>query len=301
MSRPRTAAAVAFAALFAVVPAATAPAAPIYRLELHLAADANARPRPLLFTVGGPVYCAQLTNLARHIDASLACTDYGPNRYEGVGGRALREEDWGDPAYDAAVAGVPARLRAQGVKFSQLIVIGVSYSGYADAELIATHPELRPAALIVVDSYLDLPARYLALPPRHETRTEIERVLGGTLTARRAAYQARSPSHHLSGLERAIRHGTKLVVVWSLAAEEKREFLGATCDRMANAQWLADLATLHGSPITGYVTHMQHAHALWDRGQGLLRLADILTTGKPLLAHPIVFQPGSPPPPSSYC
>ena len=160
--------------------------------------------------------------LARHIDASLACTDYGPNRYEGVGGRALRKEDWGDPAYDSAVARVPDRLRAQGVKISKLIVVGVSYSGYANAELVATHPELRAAALIVVDSYLDLPARYLALPRHHETRREIERVLGGTLEARPAAYQARSPSHHLAGLAQAMRHGTRLVVVWSLAPEEKR-------------------------------------------------------------------------------
>jgi len=243
----------------------------------------------------------QLMALARHIDASLACTDYGPNRYEGVGGRALRKEDWGDPAYDTAVARIPARLRAQGVKISKLIVVGVSYSGYANAELVATHPELRAAALIVVDSYLDLPARYLALPPKHETRREIERVLGGTLEARPAAYQARSPSHHLAGLVQAMRHGTKLVVVWSLAPEEKREFVGATCDRLANAQWLARLATISGSPVTGYVTHMKHAHALWDRGQGLLQLADIPTTGKPLLAHPIVFRPHSPPPPSSYC
>jgi hypothetical protein len=90
-------------------------------------------------------------------------------------------------------------------------------------------------------------------------------------------------------------------VVWSLAPEEKREFLGATCDRLANAQWLANLATINDSPITGYVTHMKHAHALWDRGQGLLRLADIPSKGKPLLAHPIVFRADNPPPPTSYC
>jgi hypothetical protein len=37
--------------------------------------------------------------LARNIDASLACTDYGPNGDEGTGERTLRREDWGDPAY----------------------------------------------------------------------------------------------------------------------------------------------------------------------------------------------------------
>jgi pimeloyl-ACP methyl ester carboxylesterase len=281
--------------------AAFASTTPIYRLEVHPAPDAKTRPRPLLFTVGGPVYCMQLANLARHIDASLACTDYGPNRYESSGGRALRKEDWGDPTYDAAVAKVPARLRRQGLDFSQLIVVGVSYSGYANAELIATHPEMRADALIVVDSYLDLSARYQALPARHETRAEIEQVLGGTFAERPGAYAARSPSGHLQGLATAIAHGTKLVVVWSLAPEETREFHGATCSRLANAQWLANLATVTGSPITAYVTEMKHAHALWDRGQGLLQLAGISTNGKPLLARPVIFEPHRPAPPDSYC
>jgi hypothetical protein len=181
------------------------------------------------------------------------------------------------------------------------VVIGVSYSGYADAELVATHPEMRPAALVIVDSYLDLRARYEALPPNHATRTEITSVLGGTPAQQGAAYDARSPSHHLQGLAEAIRHGMKLVVVWSLAPTEKREFLGATCSRLADAQWLAELARLLGRPLTGYVTHMRHAHALWDRGQGLLRLAGITATGKPLFAHPIIFTPDGRVPPGSYC
>jgi pimeloyl-ACP methyl ester carboxylesterase len=284
-----------------IVASASTSTTPIYRLGVHLAPDAKTRPRPLLLTVGGPVYCMQLANLARHIDASLACADYGPNRYEAAGGRALREEDWGDPVYDAAVAKVPSRLRSQGLNFSELIVVGVSYSGYANAELVATHPDMRPAALIVVDSYLDLPARYQALPAHHETRTEIERVLGGPLASRPAAYAARSPSNHLDGFATAIAHGMKLVVVWSLSPEEKREFLGATCSRLANAQWLANLATLMGTPITGYVTEMRHAHALWDRGEGLLQLAGIRNSGKPLIARPVIFQPDRPPPASSYC
>jgi pimeloyl-ACP methyl ester carboxylesterase len=242
-----------------------------------------------------------LRQLARNVDASLACTDYGPNRDEGVGGRSLRREDWGDPAYDAAVAAVPDRLRKQGVKISQLVVVGVSYSGYADAELVATHPELRPAALIVVDSYLDLAARYEALPADHPTRGEIVSVVGGTPEQQPAAYAARSPSGHLAGLAAAIRNGMKLVVVWSLAASEVREFLGATCSRFANAQWLAELAQLLGRRLTGYVTHMPHAHALWDRGQGLLRLAGITATSKPLYAHPLTFTADGQVPAGSYC
>lgn len=271
------------------------------RVELHLQPDSHTRARPLLLTVGGPAYCMQLETLARNIGASLACTDYGPNRYEGAGGRAGRREDWGDPAYDAAVAALPGRLRAQGVRISKLVVVGVSYSGYANAELVATHPELHPAALVVVDSYLDLAARYRALPAHHETRTEMETVLGGTLDQTPAAYAARSPSHHLAGLAQAIRGGMRLVVVWSLAPEEKREFLGATCSRLADAQWLADLAHVLGKPVTGYVTQMPHAHALWDRGQALLGLAGIPNDGKPLLARHVVFPADGTVPAGSYC
>jgi hypothetical protein len=167
--------------------------------------------------------------------------------------------------------------------------------------LVATHPEIHPAALIVVDSFLDLRARYEALPADHPTREEIVSVVGGTPEQQPAAYVARSPSGHLPGLAAAIRSGMKLVVVWSLAASEVREFLGATCSRLADAQWLADLAQLLGKPVTGYVTHLPHAHALWDRGQGLLRLAGIVTTGKALLAHAVTFAPDGQVPTGSYC
>jgi pimeloyl-ACP methyl ester carboxylesterase len=278
-----------------------APTDALVRVELHLAAGATASPHPLLLTLGGPVYCMQLERLARNVGASLACTDYGPNRYEGAGGRAGRREDWGDPAYLAEVAKLPNRLRAQRVKISKLILVGVSYSGFANAELVATHPEIRPDALVVVDSYLDLAARYSALPPTHETRKEIESVVGGGLGAKRAAYEARSPSHHLDGLATAVRRGTRLVVVWSVSDREAREFRGATCSRLANAQWLSDLAGLLGRPVTGYVTMLPHAHALWDRGRALLALAGQTRTDKPLLARNVTFEPGAPPPAGSYC
>jgi pimeloyl-ACP methyl ester carboxylesterase len=271
------------------------------RLEVHLAPGARTTPHLLLLTVGGPIYCMQLVRLAQNVHATLACTDYGPNRYTGAGGRAARREDWGDPRYLAEVARVPDALRHDGVKVSRLVVIGVSYSGFGNAELVATHPELRPAALIVVDSYLDLAARYAALPPTHETKKEIETVLGGTLAQRRSAYLARSPSHHLDGLARAVRGGMHLVDVWSVGLEEQREFRGATCSRLANAQWLADLAGLLRRPINGYVTHMRHAHALWDRGVGLLQLAGVASTTRPLRARAVAFRPGAAPPPASYC
>lgn len=271
------------------------------RVELHLQPDARTRPQLVLLTVGGPIYCMQLEALARNVHASLVCTDYGPNRYVTPGGRAGRLEDWGDPAYDAAVATLPARLRASGVKIGRLVVLGVSYSGYANAELVASHPELRPAALIVVDSFLDLPARYQALPLHHPTRTEMETALGGTPATAAAAYAARSPSHHLAALAALIRGGMSFVDVWSVAAGEQREFRGATCSRLANAQWLSALAGLLGRPVTGYVTHLPHAHALWDRGQGLLALAGIRPTARPLAARRVTFTPGGGVPAGSTC
>lgn len=274
---------------------------PLLRVETQLASGATTRPHLLLMTLGGPVYCAQLRTLARNVDASLVCADYGPNRYQGPGGRAGRMEDWGDPRYLAAVARLPAKLRAQGVQISKLVLVGVSYSGYANAELVAAHPEIGAAALVVVDSYLDLTARFDALPPTHETRTEIETSLGGTPDTRAAEFAARSPSHHLSGLATAIRNGMQFVDVWSTSPAEKHEFNGATCSRLANAGWLADLATKLGHPVTGYVTQLPHAHALWDRGQGLLALAHIHPASKPLLARKATFAPGAPPPPWSYC
>lgn len=294
---------VALLAVF-LPPAGTAPAArqaPLERVELHLAAGARSSPHMLLLTLGGPVYCEQLRNLARRTHSSLACTDYGPNRYVGAGGRAGRIEDWGDPRYLALVARLPAQLREQGVLISKVVVIGVSYSGFANAELVATHPELHADALIVVDSYLDLAARFNALPLHHETRTEIETLLGGTPAAKPHEYASRSPSHHLAGLARAVRAGTHLVVVWSTSAGERREFRAATCSRLANAEWLARLATILRRPVTGYVTQMPHAHALWDRGQGLLALAGLRSTTRTLHARSVTFVPAAPPPPTSYC
>ena len=212
-----------------------------------------------------------------------------------------RDFDWGDPRYLAQVAKLPAKLRAEGVKISKLVLVGVSYSGFANAELVALHPEIHADALVVVDSYLDLAARFEALPLHHETRAEMETVLGGTPTTKPAVYRSHSPSHHLLGLAEAIHHGTHLVVVWSTSPAERHEFHGATCSRLANALWLAQLAKILDHPVTGYVTQMRHAHALWDRGEGLLALAGVATTSRPLLAKTVTFRPGGAPPPASYC
>jgi hypothetical protein len=187
------------------------------------------------------------------------------------------------------------------VKISNLVLAGVSFSGHANAELVATHPELKPDALIVVDGYLDLPARFRALPSYHETRKEMFAVIGGTPAEVPGAYEARSPSHHLDGLARAVEGGMKLVVVWSVSPGERREFGGATCSRLANSQWLSDLAGILGRPVTGYVTRLPHAHALWFYGQSLLSFANLASTPRPLPARQFTFRPGAAVPAGSDC
>lgn len=274
---------------------------PLVRVHLTLAPGARVSPHPLLLTVGGPIYCMQLRHLAHYLDASLLCTDYGPNRYEQPGERAGRLEDWGDPAFDAAVARLPARVEARGVKVSKLIVVGVSYSGFANAELVASQPRLHPAALVMIDSYLDLAARFEALPLNHPTRAEILRAVGGTPEQVPASYAQRSPSHHLGRLAAEIRSGMRFVDVWSTAPSEVHEFRGATCSVDANARWLAQLAAVAGHPVAGYVTQLPHAHALWNHGRSVLRMAGIGHGAPPLPARRMLFRPGAPAPASSYC
>ncbi|MGZ4290242.1 MAG: alpha/beta hydrolase family protein [Gaiellaceae bacterium] len=286
----------------AFVGAGAAAAPPLLRVELHLAPDATRRPHVVLMTLGGRIYCGFLLPLAEALDATRLCPDYGRNGETTGATRDLRIEDWGDPRYLAAVAQLPDRLRRNGVKISKLVVIGPSYAGYANAELVATHPETRPDALVVIDSYLDLPARYRALAPTHQTRKEMEQVIGGMLAQSPAAYAARSPSHHLDGLADAMRRGMKLIDVWSIAPSEKHEFNGATCQRAADAEWLARLATLLGRPVTGYVTHMAHADVLRNWGEHLLAAAGVRAPfATPLPARAVKFQPTRPPPAGSWC
>ena len=280
---------------------ASAPPSALVRVHLTVAPGARVSPHLLLLTVGGPIYCMQLRNLARYLQASLLCTDYGRNRYERPGERVGRLEDWGDPAYDAAVARLPAAVERQGVKVSKLVVVGVSYSGFANAELVASQPRLHPAALVMIDSYLDLAARFAALPSYHETRAEIIRAVGGTPAQRPAAYQRRSPSHHLGRLAEEIHAGMRFVDVWSVAPSEAHEFRGATCSLDANARWLAQLASILGHPVTGYATTLLHAHALWDHGRSVLQLAGVGAGVPPLPARAVRFRPGAPAARSSYC
>lgn len=272
------------------------------RVELHLRADAHRRPQVVLMTLGGPVYCAWLEPLARKLKASRICPDFQRNGESSAGTSAARMEDWGDPAYLDYVAKLPDQLRKQGVKISKLVFVGVSYSGYANAQLVATHPELRPAALVVIDSYLDLATRFARLPSYHRTYKELVTMLGGTPAERGADYAARSPSGNLDGLADAIRHGTRLLVVWSVAPGERRLFNGATCSIDANARWLGALAGRLGAPVTGYVTTLPHARVLRSWKLQLLALVGVgPSPPEKLPAQQFTFMPGAAVPAASYC
>jgi len=53
--------------------------------------------------------------------------------------------------------------------------------------------------------------------------------------------------------------------------------------------------------VTGYVTHLRHAYALWDYGRGLLGLAGYSYAVPPRTAQAFTFIPNGQPPPGSYC
>ncbi len=125
--------------------------------------------------------------------------------------------------------------------------------------------------------------------------------MGGTPAGVPGAYARRSPSHHLGRLAAEIHSGMQFIDVWSVARSETHEFRGATCSSDANARWLAQLATILGRPVSGYVTELKHAHALWDHGPGVLRLAGIQTTGPSLPARTVRFRPHRGAPRGSYC
>ncbi len=273
----------------------------LLRVGAQVPAAARKSARPLILTLGGPVYCGQVAALARYLHASLLCPDYGRNGERSGASRGKRVEDWGDPRYLAAVAQLPGRLRREGVRISELVLVGASYAGYAAAELAATHPELHPRVLIIVDSFLDLPERFRDLRPGEPTRAEMIRVLGGTLTQRPRAYSARSPSMHLEGLAGAIRRGMRFVDVWSVAPSEAREFNGAMCSIRSNAFWLRRLAQILHRPVAGYVTGLRHAFALWDWWRQLLALAGLAPAAGSLPAKDVLFHGGWRIPSASYC
>lgn len=244
-----------------------------------------ATPQGLMVTSGGWAYCEQVRALARRAGYTLLCGRYVKDGYLGYGLRSQRHLDWGNPDYLASLA---AKIEAEHSRIGgELVLIGVSYSGFGVATLASHHPELRPDRLIVIDSYLDLVARRRALPPNHETAREIDQETGGST----AGLEARNVS--VDGLARLVEAGTRLSVIWSVSPDERREFNGATCNRDANAGMLLRLADVLGRPVVGWITHDRHGHDLWDHGAAIVR------------GHPPgtekVFRPGLGVPSASVC
>jgi hypothetical protein len=105
----------------------------------------------------GWAYCLRVTALARRFHYALVCGRYYQDGHTGYGLRSRGRLDWGDPAYLASLALKVVRVyeRVGG----ELVLLGVSYSGFGVAALASHHPELAPNRLIVIDSFLDLVSR----------------------------------------------------------------------------------------------------------------------------------------------
>src|SRR5262245_12131341 len=243
------------------------------------------RPRGVMVTSGGWAYCQQVRALARKTGYTLLCGRYAKDGYLGPGLRSQRHLDWGNPSYLASLAAKVAALRRR--VGGELVLIGVSYSGFGVAALASHHPELHPQRLIVIDSYLDLVARRAAARTSNGTAREIDDETGGTP----AALEARSVD--VDGLARLVADGTQLTVIWSVAPEERREFNGATCDRNANAGVLLRLASVLHRRVPAWVTLSRHGHDLWDHGNS------ILSGHAP--GRRVFFSPGGAVPPGAVC
>jgi hypothetical protein len=241
--------------------------------------------RGVMATTGGWAYCQQLRALARNTGHTLVCGRYEKDGYTGPGLRSKRRLDWGDSDYLASLASTIADVHAR--VGGELVLLGVSYSGFGVATLASHRPELRPDRLVVIDSYLDLPARRAAAPPGSAIAREIDEVTGGSQES------LRRRSTDVRGLAALVRAGTTLLVVWSTSAEEARRFRGATCNARASAGTLAQLAAVLGRPVAAWVTKAQHGHDLWDSGRRIM-------AGRPPGMR-VVFRPGGGIPSGSVC
>jgi pimeloyl-ACP methyl ester carboxylesterase len=240
--------------------------------------------RGVLVTTGGWAYCQQVRELARHSRLTLLCGRFRKDGYVGPGLRSRRRLDWGNAGYLRALAREARRLHAR--VGGELLLLGVSYSGFGVAALASHHPELRPDRLIVIDSYLDLPARRAAAGTG-ATGREIDAETGGS----KAALEERNV--RVDGLAALVRDGTRLQVIWSIAPDEAREFKGATCNLAANASVLQRLSEALTEPVAGWVTTNRHGHDLWDHGRKILR-------GE-LPGKKVMFAPGRSVPTGSTC
>ena len=238
----------------------------------------------VVVTTGGWAYCQQLRALARRSELTLLCGRFWKDGYVGPGLRAHRHLDWGNAAYLRALAREAGTLHNR--VGGELLLVGVSYSGFGVATLASHHPELRPDRLIVIDSYLDLAARRAAAGTG-ATGREIDAETGGS----QAALEERSV--HVDRLAALLATGTRLQVIWSIAPDEAREFKGATCNLAANATVLQRLSSALAKPVPGWVTTNRHGHDLWDHGREILR-------GE-LPGKRVIFRPGGSVPPRAVC
>lgn len=282
-ARLATAVVAALAILVALVAAVTGPR-PAGLSAYPLVAEVYSVREPvgLMVTSGGWAYCEQMRPVARRTRHTLLCARFADDGYVGPGLRARRQLDWGNSAYLARLADAAATLH--GRIGGELILIGVSYSGFGVATLAAHHPELRPDRLIVIDAYFDLAERRRLLPDRHETALEIDREAGRTEAS------LRRRSARPEQLARLVRAGTRLTVVWTVSDEERRLFNGATCGREASPATLAALARLLRRPVPGWVTETRHGVNLWRHGVGIVRGDN---PGRGVLFRPGVIPAGS--------
>lgn len=221
------------------------------------------KPRGLMVTSGGWAYCQQVRRLARRTRYVLLCGRYWKDEYLGRDLRSKRQLDWGNPRYLASLARRAKTLHAR--VGGELLLLGISYSGFGIATLATHHPELRPDRVIVIDSYFDLAARRKHARASGSTALEIDRETGGTT----AALRRRSAS--IAGLARLVRGGTRLTVIWTISDYEKQLFNGATCDETASAGTLARLARALHRPFPGWVTRARHGRNLWNHGPAIVR------------------------------
>jgi pimeloyl-ACP methyl ester carboxylesterase len=238
-----------------------------------------------MVTSGGWAYCLQVQALARRTGYTLLCGRYAKDGYLGYGLRPKRQLDWGNPAYLASLAAKAQALHKR--VGGELVLLGVSYSGFGVATLASHHPELRPKQLIVIDSYLDLVARRAAAKGSTGTAREIDKETGGS------AAELASRNVSVDGLARLVETGTRLTVVWTTSAAERKEFNGATCNRDANAGVLLRLAGALDRPVVAWVTTSKHGHDLWDRGAAIL--------GGHVPGREVTFRPGGTIPQGAVC
>ena len=155
-----------------------------------------------MVTTGGWPYCLQVQALARRSGYTLLCGKYYKDGYTGYGLRSQRHLDWGDPAYLASLA---TKIESEHERVGgELVLIGVSYSGFGIATLASHHPELHPNRLIVIDSFLDLDRAQsgacLGPGDRARNRSGSDRL--------RCIARAADGEHRRSGPTRSIRDTT---------------------------------------------------------------------------------------------